>query len=277
MVERETAPVTMRHMKTCQPFHVPGFFAVELRGQWLLAKGNSLNRLDSAIDWESFRPLLAAVWDKPAKGPGGPRPHDPLQMFKAPLVQRFSGLSDEQTEYQINDRLSFQQFIGWTLVRRGGLANKVSDANTLWDCRPRQRRLVRLGFRPRQRACVPASRQTRFVGLGCRARLIAASAHQSAETETLLAKKKVTSQIHKRAYRNWSLTDEQKESNRQKHESAGRIEHVFDYMSQTMKGFSLRYIGRQRNAAAIAFINLIYNLARYEQIARLQFLPLRAV
>jgi hypothetical protein len=35
-------------------------------------------------------------------------------MFKALLVQRFYNLSDEQTEYQINDRLSFQQFIGWT-------------------------------------------------------------------------------------------------------------------------------------------------------------------
>jgi hypothetical protein len=31
------------------------------------------------------------------------------------------------------------------------------------------------------------------------------------------------------------------------------------------------------NAAAIGFINLIYNLARYEQRVRLQLLPLRAV
>jgi hypothetical protein len=46
-------------------------------------------------------------------------------------------------------------------------------------------------------------------------------------------------------------------------------------MSQTMKGFYLRYIGSRRNAAAISFINLIYNLARYEQIVRLQLLPLR--
>lgn len=33
-----------------------------------------------------------------------------------------------------------------------------------------------------------------------------------------------------------------------------------------MKGFHLRYIGRRRNAAAVGLINLIYNLARYEQI-----------
>ena len=46
-------------------------------------------------------------------------------------------------------------------------------------------------------------------------------------------------------------------------------------MSQSMKGFSLRSIGKRRNAAAMGFINLIYNLARYEQIVRLKLLPLR--
>src|ERR1051326_4240828 len=116
-------------MKTYKTSQTPGFFDVELRVQWLLAKGNPLSRLDTVIDWESFRPLLEAAWDKPAKGPGGPRPHDPLKMFKALLIQRFYNLSDEQAEYQINDRLSFQPFIGWTL------ADKVPDANTLWDFR----------------------------------------------------------------------------------------------------------------------------------------------
>ena len=38
-------------------------------------------------------------------------------------------------------------------------------------------------------------------------------------------------------------------------------------------GVELRYIGRRRNAAAIGLINLIYNLARYEQIVRLKLLP----
>ena len=116
-------------MKTYKASQTPGFFDVEWRVQWLLTKGNSLSRLDAVMDWESFRPLLEAVLDKPAKGPGGPRPNDPLKMFKALLVQRFFNLSDEQTEYQINDRLSFQNFIGWTL------ADKVADANTLWDFR----------------------------------------------------------------------------------------------------------------------------------------------
>lgn len=99
-----------------------------------------MSRLDAVMDWESFRPLLDAALDKPAQGPGGRPAHDRLKMFKALLVQRFYNLSDEQTEYQINDRLSFQEFIGWTL------ADKIPDGNTLWDCRKRQRRLVGLGF-----------------------------------------------------------------------------------------------------------------------------------
>lgn len=80
---------TIRHMKAYKASQAPGFFDVELRVQWLLAKSNSLSRLDAVLDWESFRPLLEAVWDKPAKGPGGLRPNDPLKMFKALLVQRF--------------------------------------------------------------------------------------------------------------------------------------------------------------------------------------------
>ena len=93
----------------------------------------------------------------------------------------------------------------------------------------------------------------------------------------MLAQKQVTSQIHERAYRNRPLTEEQKESNRQKSKIRARIEHVFGYMSQSMKGFYLRYIGRRRNVAAIGLINLIDNLARYEQIVRLKLLPRNAV
>jgi IS5 family transposase len=99
------------------------------------------------------------------------------------------------------------------------------------------------------------------------------SAYRSAEAEVMLAQKQVTSQIHERAYRNRPLTGEQKECNRQKSKIRARIEHVFGYMSQSMKGFHLRYIGRRRHAAAIGLINLIYNLARCEQIVRLKLLP----
>ena len=106
--------------------------------------------------------------------------------------------------------------------------------------------------------------------------MYADSAYRSAAAETMLAGKEVTSQIHERAYRNRPLTDAQQETNRQKSKVRARIEHVFGCMSQSMRGFYLRYIGKRRNAAAIGFINLIDNLARDEQIVRLQLFPLRA-
>ena len=92
-------------MKTCPVPQAPGFFDVELRGQWLLTKGNPLSRLDAVLDWEWFRPLLAAALAQPATGPGGRPPHDRLQLFKTLVVQRFYHLSDEPTESQVSDRL----------------------------------------------------------------------------------------------------------------------------------------------------------------------------
>ena len=106
-----------------------GFFDGELPVQGLLTQGNPLSRRAAVVDWELFRPLLAAALAKPAKGPGGRPPHDRLKMFKTLVGQRFYHLSDEQTEYQVSDRLSFQQFIGWPL------ADKAPDANTIWDFR----------------------------------------------------------------------------------------------------------------------------------------------
>jgi len=45
-------------------------------------------------------------------------------------------------------------------------------------------------------------------------------------------------------------------------------------MSQSMKGFYLRCIGRRRNTAAIGLVNLVYSLPHWEQIVRLKLLPL---
>jgi len=353
----------IRDMKTHPTGQTFGCFDVELRVQWLEAKGDPLSRLDTVVDWESFRPLLVQALAKPAKGPGGRPAHDPVKMFKLLVLQRYYNLSDAQTEYQVSDRLSFQKFAGWTV------ADKVPDANTLWDFRealvradvfeklfesfaqqlqaqgllaqagklvdasfvdvPRQRNTraenatIKAGGVPEAWAETPAKQQQKdvdarwtkknaevhygyknHVKADAQSKLLeryavtdasvhdsqklaelvatedgevyADSAYRSAEAEAMLAQKQVTSQIHERAYRNRPLTEEQKESNRQKSKIRARIEHVFGFMSQSMKGFYLRYIGRRRNAGAIGLINLIYNLARYEQIVRLKLLPRNA-
>ncbi len=49
-----------------------------------------------------------------------------MMMFKGLLVQNLYGLSDAQLGYQIEDRSSFQQFLGLASQQR------VADAKTCW-------------------------------------------------------------------------------------------------------------------------------------------------
>jgi len=70
--------------------------------------------------------LDEAFPDKTKSGKGGRPPFDLLLLFKMCLLQSWYGLSDEQLEYQINDRLSFQRFLNLDLT------SKVPDRNTIW-------------------------------------------------------------------------------------------------------------------------------------------------
>jgi hypothetical protein len=56
-----------------------------------------------------------------------------------------------------------------------------------------------------------------------------------------------------------------------------RIEHVFGYVTNSMGDFYLEYIGKVRETKAVTLINLIYNMARYEQIVRLDLMKLQSV
>ena len=77
------------------------------------------------IDWEQFRPTLNEAFDKENKGLGERPAFDRGMMFKILVLQSLYNLSDEQTEYQINDRLSFQRFLGLSL------SNTVPAATTI--------------------------------------------------------------------------------------------------------------------------------------------------
>ena len=52
-------------------------------------------------------------------------------MFKILMSQTLNNVSDERTEYLINDRLSFMRFLG------PGLSDRVPDAKTIWLFRER--------------------------------------------------------------------------------------------------------------------------------------------
>ena len=102
-----------------------GFFTEETRLEKLSKLGDSLEKLN-IIDWEIFRPTLNVVFKKERKGSCGRPPYDYLLLFKVLILQRLFNLSDDQTEYQINDRMSFMRFLGLSL------GDKVPDAKTIW-------------------------------------------------------------------------------------------------------------------------------------------------
>ena len=336
----------------------PGLFDYDNRIEKLGKASHPLDRLDRRIDWEIFRADLETIFAKPAKGHGGRPRHDVVMMFKILVFERYYNLSDEQAEFQINDRLSFQKFLGLTL------ADPVPDQKTIWLFREelgrdggvdklfsrfdhhlmemglvgREGKMIDASFVdvPRQRNSrddndtikngkVPESfsenahrksqkdldaRWTKkgnevhygyknHVKANGRTKLIegyavtdasvhdsqvvdeliaegdstlhADSAYRSEEIEQKLSRNGIESCIHEKGYRNKLLTEGQKKSNHEKSRVRARIEHIFGHMTHAMHdGLKLRFIGMRRIAAGIGFLNLVYNMARYEQIVRLK-------
>lgn len=111
-----------------------GFFDLSERYEGLDNKRDPLPLLASVVDWEAFRPQLRAALQasgrrKPevaGSRAAGRKPWDEVLVFKALILQALYNLSDEQTEYQLRDRLSFMRFLGL------GLEDPVPDATTLW-------------------------------------------------------------------------------------------------------------------------------------------------
>lgn len=104
----------------------PGFWDLEERQSKLNQKKDLLVRLNEIIAWETFRPLLEQLHDKPRKSKAGRKPIDEIVMFKLLILQQLYNISDEELEYQVSDRLSFMQFLNF------GLADEVPDATTVW-------------------------------------------------------------------------------------------------------------------------------------------------
>ena len=105
------------------------FLAESNRLERLSKMGDPLEKLGEHIDFEIFRGTIEAAVSKQGKDPrkGGRPPFDVILMWKMALLQEWYGISNDSVEYLINDRLSFQRFLGL------GLGEKVPDANTLWD------------------------------------------------------------------------------------------------------------------------------------------------
>ena len=104
----------------------PGFWDLRLRQQKLERKKDFLNRLHQMVPWETFRPTLRQIREKTRQSKAGRKPLDEVLLFKMLVLQKLYNISDEDLEYQVNDRLSFMQFLGL------GLEARVPDATTVW-------------------------------------------------------------------------------------------------------------------------------------------------
>lgn len=94
------------------------------------------------------------------------------------------------------------------------------------------------------------------------------SAYRSAESERMLDGKKLTSQVHERAYRNKPLSAEQKASNKIKSHIRVRVEHVFGHMTTAMGGVVMHVIGLARVEVKVILKNLAYNMQRFIFLAK---------
>jgi len=98
--------------------------------------------------------------------------------------------------------------------------------------------------------------------------LFADSAYSGKPIATKLKRRKIENKIHEKGYRNNPLTEEQKSANQEKSKVRARVEHVFGYIKNVMKGRLMRYIGLMRTEASIALTNLTYNMCRYVQLKK---------
>ena len=88
-----------------------GLFDYQEHKAELSQRSTPLDRLNERVDWEVFRDVLEKQLNYKHEGRVvGRTPWDPVLMFKIILLQKYFDLSEEQTEFQILDRFSFQRF-----------------------------------------------------------------------------------------------------------------------------------------------------------------------
>lgn len=332
------------------------FFDEENRLAKLTKKKDPLEKLSLIIKWEEFRPIIERAMKKEIKGNGGRPPYDYVMMFKVLILQRLYNVSDEQMEFQINDRLTFMRFLGLLL------GDIVPDQNTIWLFReklinkgvieklfkkferyledegillkegsiidativeaPKQRNsreenaqikqgeipkewkskpdMLRqkdtdarwlkkngekyFGYKNHVKICRKSKLISRYIVTDASVHdsqavenildksdshheLYADSAYSGEQVARLLEKKKIRNRIHEKGYSNTPLTEAQWERNRKKSKIRARVEHVFGYMTNSMRGIYLRTIGKKRANGVIGLMNLTYNMSRYVQLA----------
>jgi IS5 family transposase len=91
--------------------------------------GDPLVILTEKIDWEIFRPILKNIRIENPDNikNAGRKPFDEVMMFRVIILQSLYGLSDDQMEFQLKDRRSFERFVSGS-----NTTYYMPDAKTIW-------------------------------------------------------------------------------------------------------------------------------------------------
>jgi len=106
-------------------------FASEERELKLNKLGDVLQGLDKYIDFTELACAVDKAAPRPSRAKGGRPPFPTELMVRVLVVQQMFNLSDEQMEYQLLDRLSFQRFVG---LRQ---SSQIPDRTTIWTFKER--------------------------------------------------------------------------------------------------------------------------------------------
>lgn len=93
-------------------------FGISVGYERLKKLGDPLEEINRIVNWEGFRGQL---YQNKGVGRHG---YDPILLLKMLFLQASYGISDEELEYQVADRITFQRFLSFP--------NTIPDYSTVW-------------------------------------------------------------------------------------------------------------------------------------------------
>lgn len=121
----------MQRLRRMKRVRQGGLFDLPEHLKKISERGDPLEALGRAVDFEVFRSVLEDALGYSDGAKGGRPPYDPVAMFKILLLQAQHDLSDARAEFLIRDRLSWMRFLGF------GLNEATPDENTIRHFRNR--------------------------------------------------------------------------------------------------------------------------------------------
>jgi IS5 family transposase len=109
------------------------FWDEQQRVERLREKKPILRSLSESIPWEAFQAPLVQGYEQERKCNAGRKRIDPLILVKTLVLQQLFNLSDEELEFQVNDRRSFEEIVG------PGMMNKSPERTMIAFFRERER------------------------------------------------------------------------------------------------------------------------------------------